>query len=1339
MSFKDIKNLIKQNGNISLDKLNSTIKQKKANQETIKSAQSIFTRLDKNVDGQIDEKEWENINQEYENLDTNKDGIISEDEAKNAPENGFFKTFGSKMDEFFDFVKQSFTPNSEEQAYTENEDSNLPQPEYPNNNPDTNINNEEQAFELKFNNVTPNPKNSFNSTNLNITNKDGNFLGHASYVVNSENSSTAYGININNVDSTDPENSDNNFSLNVSAHKDIEHKTDEQTEKIKFGTTIGLENLTLNKEKQVTNNTDESYRSSEYTLNTDLKNFGNFDLKHSSASNNNGSTETNTQSIGMADDDISLVIENETSNISGNIRQKKADATYNTDQNNLNLNFNNSIQTNENSRTKSFNINTATNDLNLQTSFNSTRKSNEGDTSSINLSAGYNENISFGAEHSTTKIQNDLTITNTQSAGIENDVVTVSLGKNSTDDKGNVENKSSSTSYNSESGEVDFRYSTNNEGEQNNKTKTLDITSNTTDFDAKADFNSTKNNEDGSLSSLNLSGGIESDGSTSLGFGNSTKRNTGNGSITRSNDATVSNSTEHVTSASFTNKKGVIINDENGNSSNIEQEIMFAGSSNGDSEINYRIDQTRTITDEQEGEIEQSRSHEVGTHYNSEEGALDLHYSQTRSVNGELQSSLDINGTVSKDGGQASVRTSKLNKHGRMVRTEIAANASDEAQHLGLRFKRNINNTSSTTVEDGAKPKKSKSFYIKADFTKQQINNGNAGYDEFFDDYIDYSEAEPNKPEPNDTELDYSELNITNSDDTELYDNEFDDTNSDNTNTENTGLDNEYTDVESKIENYPEEEPDYSTYTEENNYDDNLANDYDYSNGAGNHSKTNIDVQTRYRVGNNAVSAETHNLDGGRIGYSHSFHNSDNSTNGTIAAFAEYTNENKLNTGIGASKVKRDENGRLKHAVSGSVTVNTDNGDVTATTGYAAPIRNKDGTQVGNISTYAQYNSKNNSFNLGGQMSKIIYKKSAGNNQPEIEDENEDLLDDETKFQDNTQDAEEMENIGNHEIIDNDTVEEDLNNAAQVQEGRQVAGGYHIHTEIGHNENGDTAIQYNIDAQGFANTNIGNKNATIYGRVTSTNGQLNEVDNVYGGQLNNPMQSDIRDVASGNENIGRYRETSFKGNEDSEVNNVTTVGMGAVIGNPEQVGTNYAGAANAVFEDGKMTQFTAMGRGEYVYTAGNNRQAIGAEAIYNKDTNSETTNFTADAYYDHTFNQGKTRINAGIGYAQNSYMDQTTHTVFTSFGARQQIAKNLDIYGQFEFGQTKGIGSMEDSSDNYMATRIGAQYHINSSLVVFGEYNTGHGSAMSQSRMIPQAEKDRLKAGNVTLGIGARF
>ena len=619
-----------------------------------------------------------------------------------------------------------------------------------------------------------------------------------------------------------------------------------------------------------------------------------------------------------------------------------------------------------------------------------------------------------------------------------------------------------------------------------------------------------------------------------------------------------------------------------------------------------------------------------------------------------------------------------------MVQTEVAANASDEAQHLGLKFKRNINNTSSTLVEDGTKPKKSKSLYIKADIRRTQTEAEGDDYNELFDDYSqDYSEN-------------YS--------DEEFYD-------------------------EDNYENYGN--------------DDDLTQDYDYSDGVGSQAKTktDVDVKTRYRVGNDAVSLETHNLEGGRVGYSHSFHNKDKGTSGSASAYTEYDKENGLNIGVGASRIKRDENGKLKNAAAASIEVNPSNGDVTATTGYAAPIRNKNKEQVGNMSTYAQYNSKDKSVTVGGQMSKIVYKKSKDNEQSNIDDTSEnDLYDIESDIQENTQDAEEMETIGNHQITNSYAVEDDLNEASQISEDKQVAGGYHIKAEVGHASDRNPAIQYNIDAQGFVNTTIAGKDATIYGRVTSTNGQLNEVNNVYGGQLNNPMQNDIRDVASGHENIEKYRETSFKENENSDTNNITTVGIGSVIGNPEQQGTNFAGAANAVFEDGKMTQFTAMGRGEYVYNAdGNNRQAIGAEAIYNIDKNSDVRNFTADAYYDHTFNNGKTRINTGIGYAQNSFGEQGSQTLFTSFGARQQVAKNVDVYGQFEFGQTKGIGSMDNSSDTYMATRIGAQYHINKNTVVFGEYNIGHGSAMSQSRMIPQAEKDRMKAGNITFGIGMRF
>ncbi|MGN0031134.1 MAG: hypothetical protein ACI37Q_04180 [Candidatus Gastranaerophilaceae bacterium] len=481
MSFKDIKNLIGQNGNISLDKLNSTLKNKNASQESTKVAQSIFTHLDKNKDGNISAEEWENLNQDYENLDANQDGVVDENEIQNASENSLFKAFGNKVNEFVDFVKQSFTSDTENVSDTdnnpnpENEKTDTQKPEIPlakssyqtykNGDSETNIllYNEDEHFELKATNFKPNSNSNFNVKNLNIINNNGTMLGEASYIVNGDNSTTAYGIHADNIDIDDPDNK--KLDIHASVNKSIKHKSDDETENIDYGADISSNNLNLTRGKNTTNDEDGSSQVSNYTINANLKDLGNFDAKHTLTNQNDESTITNTQSIGMENDDISASVEEEKTDNDGNINTKKADATYNKETKNLNLDLSNSLQTNDGTRTNSLNLNSATDELNTKASFEHTSQDSNGNSSTLNLGAGYNEDLGLNAQHSKVKKRDNNTMTNTQTANFENDLVSLSLTNNSADNDGNVKNKKAATSYNTDSGAIDLNFSKDSQNE----------------------------------------------------------------------------------------------------------------------------------------------------------------------------------------------------------------------------------------------------------------------------------------------------------------------------------------------------------------------------------------------------------------------------------------------------------------------------------------------------------------------------------------------------------------------------------------------------------------------------------------------------------------------------------------------------------------------------------------------------------------------------------------------------------------------------------------------------------------------------------------------------------
>lgn len=437
----------------------------------------------------------------------------------------------------------------------------------------------------------------------------------------------------------------------------------------------------------------------------------------------------------------------------------------------------------------------------------------------------------------------------------------------------------------------------------------------------------------------------------------------------------------------------------------------------------------------------------------------------------------------------------------------------------------------------------------------------------------------------------------------------------------------------------------------------------------------------------------------------------------------------------------------MGYAASGNAKVNVQTGAAEITGGIAAPVKDKDGNYVGNQKGYAQYSSANKSVTIGGQVNRVFYKKSKTqpqstqktpqeprNPQNVYEIESEALTPEE-------QELSNTDNVGGQqkELTGSAAVDEALTQTGQSLKNREVAGGYSIKAEVGHAQDRNPAVQYNIDAKGFVNTTVGGKNATFYGRVTSTNGNLDEVNGVYGSNMSDPIKSNKNTAAGTNTKLKKFRDTSFQDAGTSDVSNRTSLGAGAVIGNPSEQGANYAGAVNGVFENGKLTQFTGMGRAEYVYNANeNDRQAVGTEISYSMNKNYDTNNFQVKGYYDHTFNEGKTRIGANLGYSMDSDAGVKTQTRFAGLGARQALSKKVDLYGQAEIGQTRGFGSMSSASENYMALRTGVQYHLDKKTVVFGEYNTGYGSA-SDSSMMAAAPKDKFGAGNFMVGIGMRF
>jgi len=1140
---------------------------------------------------------------------------------------------------------------------------------------------------------------------VNIISNDGHYYAHLSLLKNRKNEDnhkvvTSYGV------STD--NANLNKQLNLQGHiiratTEREENTENRKE---LSASASLEGLRLSTQKDTENNNGANINNST-VANIDFQKMGDVDLTHTlTHSDDKKNVTSETQSASYKDKEITLSAGREKTGNDGTTQNKNIKAVYDTQSQDVSLNLGNSSKSNDSSVNNDLQLKSATDRLNMTGTYTRTLDKTDGKSNTLSAVTNYGEETSATVNHTVVKKEEGTTTTNVQNAGYQNDTVSASLTSKHESENGTT-TKNADAKYDIEGKRIelglDKKYTGDNGG---NGTRHIGLAFGSDNLKkVKADFKTTNTDENGAT-----------------------------------------------------------------------RELFASASATGSAEFHYSTENSRTETDADGNETEHGSSHEGGVTFDREGKTLDFNYSQHKTINGEEQSEFTVTGNLNKDGGETSVTTSKINKHGRRVATKVSANASKEAQHLGLRFERNVHNTSSTPVEEGKKPKKNKSFFFAADITKTETESlDDSGYDDYDSDYdseesysdeldlLDSSEQSSSLDDLNEDE------NLTGSDaagtdesmlteslpeeDTvaekegqDTTDSSTDETSGDISSDEILETENE---PEENIEDTSSENNSETDYNEDDetgdddyeesgygNYDD---TNYDYSEGTSK-QKTDFDIKTGVKIGNDAFVLGTKNFsDSVNAGYTHKYHSKKRNTFGTVSAFADYTKENGVNLGTGASKIKLNENGGLKNAMAGSVTYNPKNGNVTATGGIAAPLHDKNGNNIGNMSTYAQFNSKGTSITAGGQISRVFYKKSDDTADNEGE---ESTLDLESGYRtDGNTDSiteNDFESVGQQELANEDDVNSELNNAGEASGNRKVAGGIFVKGEIGHAKDRNPALEYNVDVQGFVNTKIAGKDATLYGRVTSTNGQLDEVNNTYGREINNPLDGDIQAAASDNSNMDKYRSAALRDNE-AEVNNTTSIGLGAVAGNPDQTGSNFAGAANAVFEDGKLTQYTGMGRGEYVFETGDSRQAFGAEAMYTTDKNSQSNKFSADAYYDHTFNSGKTRINTGFGYMSENMQGYGSKTLFTSIGARQQVAKNVDLYGQFEFGQTTGFGSMENSKTTYSAARLGAQYHMNKKTVVFAEYNTGHGSAMSSSRMIPQAQKDKMKAGNFMIGIGMRF
>jgi len=711
---------------------------------------------------------------------------------------------------------------------------------------------------------------------------------------------------------------------------------------------------------------------------------------------------------------------------------------------------------------------------------------------------------------------------------------------------------------------------------------------------------------------------------------------------------------------------------------------------------------TKNITDADGNETEISGNRTINGSYNNAAGTGEFTYenhidkTKTGADGNEIHEAVDtsVTGTYEEGAGNLKFFKSKLGSNGRRRTSQINGDISENGNHIGLSFGRTNKTINQQDMSDAAeipaddnaagetqaankKPKKDNGFYTSV--TIDRVSDENSSSESADDDYDIYGDS---------------------------YDFSGDD--------------------------------DFSGYEDSEYPDDDI--------GTANtdETQTEINAAARYRHGNTTFSVE-----GGskhqRAGVSH--HSINENGAGTAGAFIE-NGQDGINAGLGGTYIKKDKNGGLGYAASGNAKVNVKTGAAEITGGIAAPVKDKDGNYVGTQKGYAQYNSANKSVTIGGQTNRIFYKKTKTQANQDTQDipqepqdpqnlyeiENEELNPEEQELANADSVGAQQEELAGSSVVD-----EALSQTGQSLENMEVAGGYSIKAEIGHAQNRNPAVQYNIDAKGFVNTTVGGKDATFYGRVTSTNGSLDEVNGVYGSNMTDPIGSNENTAAGSNTKLKKFRDTSFQGAGSSDVSNRTSLGAGAVIGNPSEQGANYAGAVNGVFENGKLTQFTGMGRAEYVYNANeNDRQAAGAEISYSMNKNNDTSNFQVKGYYDHTFNEGKTRIGANLGYSMESDAGIKTQTRFAGFGARQALSKKIDLYGQAEIGQTRGFGAMGSTPENYMALRTGVQYHLDQKTVLFGEYNTGYGSA-SDSSMLAAAPKDKFGAGNFMVGIGMRF
>lgn len=494
------------------------------------------------------------------------------------------------------------------------------------------------------------------------------------------------------------------------------------------------------------------------------------------------------------------------------------------------------------------------------------------------------------------------------------------------------------------------------------------------------------------------------------------------------------------------------------------------------------------------------------------------------------------------------------------------------------------------------------------------------------------------------------------------------------------------------------------------------STDASYFARLSNINEENLEVKAGVRVGDVAVRGEL-TEDRDRLGVALYDRDTKSGSKSLTNLFVENNaDEEGISFGAGRADVKRNADGSLRSADYTELSFNPNTGSTRVTAGRAVPLEFDKSNAVGGV--YAYYSGKD-SYGVGAQMGGVVYREEeTKENSMSTEVSDVDLEEQEH--------IEDMEDVGSSEIIEQDEVEEELNENLSTED-REVAGGYSVRAQIEHNNNENQAITYQVDASGFIN--LGD-NTTVYGRVRSSNGELEDV-NTYGSRLDNPVNC-IRRV-DGDAHLHR---AAIQG---SETGNITSVGIGSVYVNPENNVSVVAGAGMLV-EDGDVTNITAGSRIAKTIIDDNDALTFGADIMYNNNLANDMESFDAHLHYSNTFFDGKTKLIGGIGYSSLSVSDGGSERVFLTVGACQQIVKDVDIYGQYEVGKISGFGSL-DGSNGYSAVRLGTQYHFN----VFGlksaafvEYGVTNGVTMDETKIVDRA-LHRFGDGEVTVGIGVNF